>query len=229
MIRGRRVALRAVRAADLPALHAHINDVAPRADRLALPQRSETSFRKEFEETGFLDRRRGRLLVTDLEDRVLGTIVYFGIDRPDGLELGYHLFDTAARGLGLMSEALPLAIHYLFANHEIDRLQISTAADNEASKRLALRCGFRFEGPLRGNALRHPQEGDSLMFALLRSEATPREGDRAERPYAGTMSASVSSSSRARCQNPCSAGAGSSSNSASSGRAGVLAGSHSST
>jgi [ribosomal protein S5]-alanine N-acetyltransferase len=237
MIRGDRIVLRAVGAADLPALYRLLGDVSLQGDHPALPPRSEPSFRKEFAETGFLGRRRGRLLVTDLDDRMLGTIVYFGVDTMDALELGYHLFDPAARGQGLMSEALRLAVRYLFANHEIDRLQIATAADNEASKRLALKCGFRLEGRLRGRLLHHGR--DSVLYSLLRREAIPRHGiervaragpaHRAERPYAGTMSASVSSSNRARCQKPRSAGAGSSSNCASSGRAGVAAGSHKST
>jgi len=172
MIRGERIALRTVRAADLPALYLMISDVSLQGDHLALPLRSEPSFRKEFEETGFLDRRRGRFLVTDLEDRMLGTIVYFDVNYMDGFEVGYHLFDPASRGKGLMGEALRLAVRYLFSNHKINRLQIATAIGNEASKRLALKCGFRFEGTLRGNVFHHGHSRDSLLFSLLRAEAT---------------------------------------------------------
>lgn len=170
MIRGERVALRTVREADLPALYALINDLSLQGEHLALPLRSEPSFRKEFNETGFLDAQRGRFLVTDLEDRTLGTIVYFSVNYMDGFEIGYHLFDAAARGKGVMSEALRLAIGYLFSRHKINRLQIVTAVDNEPSKRLALRCGFRFEGTLRGNVFHHGHSRDSLLYSLLRAD-----------------------------------------------------------
>jgi [ribosomal protein S5]-alanine N-acetyltransferase len=171
MIRGDRIVLRTVRAADLAALYLLISDVSLQGDHLALPLRSEPSFRKEFDETGFLDRRRGRFLVTDLDDRMLGTIVYFDVNYMDGFEVGYHLFDAASRGQGLMGEALRLAVRYLFANHKINRLQVVTAVDNEASKRLALKCGFRFEGTLRGNVFQHGHNRDSLLYSLLRGEA----------------------------------------------------------
>ncbi len=171
MIRGERVALRTVRQSDLPALYLLINDRSLQGEHLELPLRSEPSFRKEFDETGFLDRLRGRFLVTDLEDRTLGTIVYFSVNYMDGFEVGYQLFDPASRGQGLMSEALRLAVRYLFSSYKINRLQIATAPDNEASRRLALKCGFRLEGTLRGNVLHHGLNRDSLLYSLLRDEA----------------------------------------------------------
>ncbi len=72
MIRGERVALRTVRRTDLDALHLLINDASLKGEHLSPPLRAETPFRKEFDETGFFGPDRGRLLVTDLEDRALG-------------------------------------------------------------------------------------------------------------------------------------------------------------
>ena len=45
MIRGERIALRTVRAADLPALYLMISDDSLQGEQLALPLRSEPSFR----------------------------------------------------------------------------------------------------------------------------------------------------------------------------------------
>jgi RimJ/RimL family protein N-acetyltransferase len=172
LIRGQRVALRTVREADLPALYALISDLSLQGAHMALPLRSEPSFRKEFAETGFLDANRGRFLVTDIEDRLLGSIVYFSVNYMDGFEVGYHLFDPASRNAGVMGEAVPLAVRYLFTRHKINRLQIVTAPENEASKRLALRCGFRLEGTLRGYVFNDGLNSDSLMYSLLRKDAT---------------------------------------------------------
>jgi RimJ/RimL family protein N-acetyltransferase len=111
--------------------------------------------------------------VTDLEDRLLGDMVYFKVNYMDGFEIGYQLFDPAARNGGLMTEALRLTVRYLFEHHKINRLQIATQTGNEASKRLALKCGFRLEGTLRGFVLHRGHDSDLLIYSLLRSEALP--------------------------------------------------------
>ncbi len=171
MIRGQRCVLRTVRAADLPALYLLINDASLQGEYLSLPLRSEPSFRKEFDETGFLGDKRGRFLVTDLYDRLLGTVVYFDVNYMDGFEIGYHLFDPGQRKQGLMSEAVRMAVDYLFSHHKINRLQVVIAQGNEASKRLALKCGFSLEGTLRGNVFHHGHNHDSLLYSRLRADA----------------------------------------------------------
>lgn len=170
MIRGTRCVLRTVREADLQALYLLVSDTSLMGEYLALPLRSEPSFRKEFEETGFLGAKRGRFLVTDHEDRLFGIVVYFDVNYMDGFEIGYHLFDPAARNQGLMSEAVRMAVDYLFANHKINRLQVVIAPANEPSKRLAQKLGFRFEGTLRGNVFHHGASHDSLLYSLIRSD-----------------------------------------------------------
>ena len=173
-MRGQRCTLRAVRATDLAALYRLSSDVSLQAEHLALPLRSEPSFRKEFDETGFLGARRGRLAVTDAADRLLGTVVYFDVGSSDGFEIGYHLFEPAGRNKGVMTEAVLLMVDYLFSRHKINRLQIATSVDNEASKRLALKCGFRLERTVHAEALYHGRDRVWLLYALPRSRAQPR-------------------------------------------------------
>jgi [ribosomal protein S5]-alanine N-acetyltransferase len=177
MIRGTRCILRTVREADLAELILLVNDKSLQGDYLSLPLRSEPSLRKEYAETGFLGDRRGRFLVTDFDGRLLGTVVYFNVNYMDGFELGYHLFDAAARNKGLMGEAVPMATDYLFSHHKINRLQVVIAPDNEPSKRLALKCGFRLEGTLRGNVFHHGTNHDSLLYSLLRADALRRPAE----------------------------------------------------
>ena len=171
MIRGRRCILRTVREADLAQLYTFVSDTSLQGEYLSLPLRSEPSFRKEFAETGFLGVKRGRFLVTDFDDRMLGVVVYFDVNYMDGFEIGYHLFDPAARNRGVMGEAVPMAMDYLFSHHKINRMQVVIAPENEASKRLALKCGFSFEGTLRGNVFHHGRNHDSLLYSLLRADA----------------------------------------------------------
>lgn len=173
MIRGERIALRTVRKSDLDALYLLVNDAALKGEHLSPPLRSETAFRKEFDESGFFGPERGCFLVTDLEDRILGNMMYFKVNYMDGFEIGYQSFDPAARNTGLMTEALRLTVRYLFEHHKINRLQIVTQPGNEASKRLALKCGFQLEGTLRGFVLHRGRSCDVLLYSLLRAEALP--------------------------------------------------------
>ena len=170
MIRGERVAIRTVRRTDLDALCLLVNDAALMGEHLSRPLRSETAFRKEFDEYGMFGPERGWFLVTDLDDRLLAYIVYFKVNYMDGFEIGYQSFDVASRRGGLMTEALRLAVRYLFGHHKINRLQLTTHPANEASQRLALRCGFRLEGTLRGFVLHRGHPTDVLIYSLLRDE-----------------------------------------------------------
>ena len=111
--------------------------------------------------------------MTDLDDRLVGTIVYFNVNYMDGFEIGYHLFDVAARNRGLMSEALRMAIDYLFAHHKINRLQIVTAPDNEPSKRLALKCGFRSKAPCAATSSTMAATATRCCTRCCAGEATP--------------------------------------------------------
>jgi RimJ/RimL family protein N-acetyltransferase len=170
MLRGDTIGLRTVRASDLDALYALVNDTANRGAYMVPRMRSESEFRKEFAETGFFGKDRGRYLVVDREDRILGDIAYFAVNYMDGFELGYCLYDVASRGRGVMTEALKLAVRNLFDTHKVNRLQICTAPDNEPSKRLALKCGFRLEATLRGYIFNRGRSEDSLLYSLLRSD-----------------------------------------------------------
>jgi ribosomal-protein-alanine N-acetyltransferase len=170
MIKGERVVLRTVRQADLDTLYTLVSDVESRGPHMRHHLRSEPEFRKLFEETGFFDDTQGRYLVTDRNDRILGDIGYFSVNYMDGYEIGYCLYDTASRGKGVMTEALTLVVRNLFDTRKINRLQIATAPDNEPSKRLALRCGFRLEGTLRGHIFHRGRSEDSLLYSLLRSD-----------------------------------------------------------
>lgn len=179
MIRGRNIALRVVRESDLDALLACDNDLARRGDFVINRLKPEPGFRKEFQETGFLTEEAGRLLIVDGEDHVLGTVGYF---RPvyyvDALEVGYHVFDPDRRGQGIASEAVGLLVDWLFSTKRIGRVQLAAMPENTASKRVAEKNGFRFEGVLRGAIFLRGASHDLEMWSLLRGEWEARRRSR---------------------------------------------------
>src|SRR5690606_27902379 len=86
-------------------------------------------------------------------------------------ELGYWLA-PAARGHGSMTRAARLAIEFGFATDglDLDRIMWSAYVGNWASWAVAWRCGFRFEGELRGFSLQRGSRRDSWVATVLRGE-----------------------------------------------------------
>ena len=83
------------------------------------------------------------------DDRFLGTVSGFHIDRVQGTgELVYRVV-PGERGRGVATAALRLAAGRLFDERALRRLQLFHAVDNPASCVVAERAGFLWEGTLR--------------------------------------------------------------------------------
>ena len=79
----------------------------------------------------------------------LGIAVAPSIDTADrAAELGY-VVASEARGRGIATAALGLLTDWAFAQG-MHRLYLVISVENDASKRVAQRAGYRFEGVLRG-------------------------------------------------------------------------------
>jgi len=64
-----------------------------------------------------------------------------------------------------------LLTRYLFAGKRVDRIQLIIHPDNAASKRVATKCGFTFEGVLRRAWFHAGDFQDVEVWSLLRGEA----------------------------------------------------------
>jgi len=176
MIRGKHITLRTIRETDLDALYTALSDLATRGDYFPLSLMSETTFKREFHAHGFWSNDSGRLLICDAEDRLLGSILYFqAVPYYDGLEIGYQLFDVGRRNTGIMTEALSLFVQYLFAARKINRLQLAIMRPNVASKRVAEKCGFTFEGVARGAIFHRGANHDLDIYSLVRADLRSSE------------------------------------------------------
>jgi len=77
----------------------------------------------------------------------VGQIVLHDIDWQAGESLiGYHLFLPAYRGRSIGTVALSLLQAYVQSATSLTRLVIITSRDNQASQRIALKCGFQLVG-----------------------------------------------------------------------------------
>jgi RimJ/RimL family protein N-acetyltransferase len=174
MLKGRLVTLRPARRQDLDAMYtAHI-DIANRGSFFPLGVRSESAFLKAFEETGFWEREEGTLLITTEEGEIAGHIEFFmPVAYWDAYELSYQLYDARFSGLGYTTDAVELLVDYLFDTKKRHRIQLVIVPENGASRWVAEKCGFVFEGTVRGAFFNYGRNHDVVLYSLLRDEPRP--------------------------------------------------------
>jgi RimJ/RimL family protein N-acetyltransferase len=119
-------------------------------------------------------RARGELLgllaVDPGDDRLLGSVGIVHIDREEGrCELGYWMA-REARGSGIATRAVRMLADWIFATLPVDRIEIHVEPANWASRRVAERAGFSFEGVLRSYFVNKGVRRDAASYSLLRGE-----------------------------------------------------------
>ena len=133
---------------------------------------SETTLRAEFNKKGFWDQEDGMLLLVNDDDEIVGEIEYFPIiDYLQGYEISYQLFGSQHAGKGYTTEAVNLLVQYLFGRKRVNRMQLNIHPDNAASKKVAEKCGFTYEGLMRGCWFHQGRYHDLEIWSLLRDEA----------------------------------------------------------
>ncbi|MCM1969894.1 MULTISPECIES: GNAT family N-acetyltransferase [unclassified Streptomyces] len=89
--------------------------------------------------------------------------------------VGYWVLPEA-RGHGIATRALAVTARWVFTDLGLHRLELDHAVGHDASCRIAERCGFRYEGTLRGamwEAGRHDAYRDMHLHARLAGDPDP--------------------------------------------------------
>lgn len=101
------------------------------------------------------------------DDRLIGGVTVFRIDRAQGrAEVGYAL-RSSAWGRGHAQEALRLALAYAFQALALRRIEADIDPRNLASCRLVERLGFVREGLLRERWCVAGERQDTALYGLL--------------------------------------------------------------
>ncbi|MEW2585057.1 GNAT family N-acetyltransferase [Streptomyces virginiae] len=106
---------------------------------------------------------------------LLGTVNLRWVDRTDGLAMIGYWFLPDARGRGLATRATRAVTTWGFRTAGVRRIELAHATGNEASCRVAHRCGYLPEGTLReshlfGDGVHH----DEHLHARLATDPEPR-------------------------------------------------------
>jgi RimJ/RimL family protein N-acetyltransferase len=125
-------------------------------------------------EQGRRDGTREAFAALDGGGEFVGLALAFGIDRAEAeAELGY-IVTPAARGRGVGTEALRLLTDWALAEG-MARLELLISVENDASKKVAARCGYELEGVLRSVYVKPGRREDTEVWSRLAPGV--RDGD----------------------------------------------------
>jgi RimJ/RimL family protein N-acetyltransferase len=111
------------------------------------------------------------LLIVNDSDEILGHIEFYQtVAYLDELELSYQLYSPEYQGRGIASDAVKLMTRYLFDRKKFNRIRLIIHPDNVASKRVAAKCGYQYEGVARGAWFHRGRSHDVEVYARLRSD-----------------------------------------------------------
>lgn len=175
MIKGNNIEIRAIAEKDLDELIAKLADSESLGEFLPSDFISESRFKREYNEHGFIQEDSARYVITSKENKLLGSMWLFkSIPYFDSLEIGYHIFDKDSRGKGYATESVKLLSDFVFKSRQVNRLEIRMAVGNIASEKVALKAGFTHEGILREAAFAHGKHYDMNTYSLLRRDWSAR-------------------------------------------------------
>lgn len=113
------------------------------------------------------------ILVLHETKEVIGTAGFWRFDKANHrAEIGYMLLPQYW-GKGLATEVLDSIITYAFSTLKLHSIEANVNPENEASKKLLLRSGFKQEAYFRENYFFNGRFLDSVIYCLLASDLNP--------------------------------------------------------
>ena len=107
------------------------------------------------------------------QETLVGLLDYRVNRRNRKVELGYWI-DASMQGKGIITEACRTMVRYAFEDQQVQKVEISCAAENLRSRAVPERLGFTQEGVLRRAGWLHDRYVDGVCYGLLREEWNAR-------------------------------------------------------
>jgi ribosomal-protein-alanine N-acetyltransferase len=127
---------------------------------------------KRYQKETRLDSAYVFFVLRESDDALLGGMTLSNVRRgvTQCCTLGYWIGARFARQ-GYMTAAVKALVPFIFKTLGLHRIEAACLTDNDASKSLLTRTGFRQEGIARRYLLINGVWADHLLFALLKEEA----------------------------------------------------------
>jgi ribosomal-protein-alanine N-acetyltransferase len=127
---------------------------------------------KRYQKETRLDSAYVFFVLRESDDALLGGCTLSNVRRgvTQCCTLGYWIGARFARQ-GYTTGAVKALVPFIFRTLGLHRIEAACLTDNDASKNLLARAGFRQEGTARGYLLINGNWADHLLFALLKEEA----------------------------------------------------------
>jgi ribosomal-protein-alanine N-acetyltransferase len=127
---------------------------------------------KRYQKETRLDSAYVFFVLRESDDALLGGVTLSNVRRgvTQCCTLGYWIGAQFARK-GYMTHAVKALVPFIFRTLGLHRIEAACLTDNDASKNLLARTGFRQEGLARRYLLINGAWADHLLFALLKDEA----------------------------------------------------------
>lgn len=107
------------------------------------------------------------------DDVLVGGVLWLPVERPlMATEVGYWL-DSAAGGRGIMTRTLQPLLDRALDDVGLRRVGLQAGVGNTASRRVAERLGFTFEGVRRSAWLVGDRVDDNALYSLLATDPRP--------------------------------------------------------
>lgn len=131
-----------------------------------VPPGFERSWLERYDE-GRRDGTREAFAIEDEDGAFLGLALAFAIDREGReLELGY-VVASGARGRGVGAESLRLLTEWAVRELDPLRIELQISADNQASRRVAAKAGYVYEGTRRSAHFKQGRRQDLEIWSRL--------------------------------------------------------------
>ena len=103
-------------------------------------------------------------------NKIVGVVGYNQLDLVNGVGIiGYWLSEEHT-GKGVMTKAVKEVIHMGFGSWPLQKVEIHCAVDNNSSRAIPERLGFREEGTIRRTAKVSETHHDHVIYGLLEEE-----------------------------------------------------------